>query len=114
MHRYEVTVRVPGMPQTVRVVRASSAQAAYEQVRDSSMHLRWVRGLTVTVRRVHRPKVFAAGGRVGRELHYHDPFDEGPDDGLAGVREPRRPRPSPSSAAAALPVPGEPAPEPLP
>ncbi|MEI2764831.1 MAG: hypothetical protein V9F82_03935 [Dermatophilaceae bacterium] len=107
MKRYEVTVRVPGMPVTARVVRAPSAQAAYAQVRDASMQLRSGRAASVTVRRVGRTKVFAVGGRAGRHLHYRGPFDEPPDDGLAGVREPRRPRPSPSSAAAQLPVPGE-------
>ncbi len=117
MKRYEVTIRVPGMPPVTDVLRAPSAQAAYERVRDSSMHLRSGRGARVTVRRVGKTKVFATAtaGGASRELRDWD-RREGPDldDGTAGVREPRRPRPSPSSMSAALPVPRELQPDALP
>ncbi|MEI2731516.1 MAG: hypothetical protein V9G08_05845 [Dermatophilaceae bacterium] len=118
MKRYEVTIRVPGMPPVTDVLRAPSAQAAYERVRDSSMHLRSGRGARVTVRRVGKTKVFAteASGGASRELRYYRGGPEGPDldDGTAGVREPRRPRPSPSSMSAALPLPRELQPDALP
>lgn len=52
------------------------------------------------------PRVFRQRRRVAVPTHIDFDLGEGPDEGgLAGVREPRRPKPVPPSLMAALPLP---------
>ena len=106
MARFLVDVRLHQGWSSTRTVRARSADAAYERVcRDlAEAHVDTTRAGQVTVVRMRRGRhgvqVFA--GPRGR-------FDGGPDtDGLAGVREPRRPQPGPPSLTMQLELPGGP------
>jgi hypothetical protein len=91
MARYRVTVDVEKGPRLDRTVRARSALAAYQSARSALIEdgvdpqARCL--ATVRRRRPLRRSTLVAGG----------PWTGGGDDGLAGVREPRRPSPSPPS-----------------
>ncbi len=91
MARYQVTVDVERGPRLDRTVRARSALAAYQSARSALIEdgVDPRARCLATVRRRHplRRSTLVAGG----------PWAGGGDDGLAGVREPRRPSPAPPS-----------------
>jgi hypothetical protein len=91
MARYQVTVDVEKGPRLDRTVRARSALAAYQSARSVLIEdgVDPQARCLATVRRRHtlRRSTLIAGG----------PWIGGSDDGLAGVREPRRPSPAPPS-----------------
>src|SRR3954471_12269134 len=89
MARYRVTVDVERGPRLDRTVRARSALAAYQSARSALIEdgvdpqARCL--ATVRRRRPLRRSTLVAGG----------PWTGGGEDGLAVVREPRRPSPAP-------------------
>ena len=91
MARYQGTVDVERGPRMERTVRARSALAAYQTARSTLIDdgVDPQARCLATVRRRHplRRSTLVAGG----------PWTGGGDDGLAGVREPRRPSPAPPS-----------------
>lgn len=102
MARFLVDVRLHQGWHSTRAVRARSAEAAYERVcRDlAEAHVDTTRGGEVTVVQQRR---WRHGGKV---VDPRGGSGGGPDtDGLAGVREPRRPKPGPPSLTMALELP---------
>jgi len=98
MARYDVDIQVQPGEHVRRKVRAKSGHAAYERVmcehleRGGPMSME----LAVVTRRGLR---FGPGRRRSTVLTGQPPSDEG-GGGLAGVREPRRPKPAPPSLRA--------------
>ena len=92
MARYDVDVRIQPRLHVRRTVRARSGHAAYERVMREHVESGGTPGMQlaiVTRRGLRRRATVLTGGA------------NGPDDGgLAGVREPRRPKPSPPSLRA--------------
>jgi hypothetical protein len=90
MARYDVDVRIKPGEHVHRRVRAKSGHAAYERVmREHVEHGgAWSIELAVVTRK---------GLRRRRSTVLAGPPPDGGDGGLAGVREPRRPKPSPPS-----------------
>ncbi len=88
MARYDVDIRVRPGEHVRRKVRAGCAPAAYERVmREHIEHGgAWSMELAIVPRRGLRRQSTVFSGRPGQS---------GDDGGLAGVREPRRPKPSP-------------------
>jgi len=102
MARYLVNVQLRQGWQSDRTVRARSPEAAYERVCRELARSRvdTSQGGEVTVVRVRRGRrgVQVVGPRGG--------WGDGPgDSGLAGVREPRRPKPGPPSLTMELELP---------
>jgi hypothetical protein len=102
MARYQVTVDVEKGPRLDRTVRARSALAAYQSARSALIDDGVDPGARclATVRRRHtlRRATLVAGG----------PWTGGGDDGLAGVREPRRPSPAPPTLSLRRDLPRDP------
>jgi hypothetical protein len=91
MARYDVDVRIKPGQHVRRRVRARSGHAAYERVAREHVESggEWSMELAVVTRkglRRRRSTVLTGSARGGGE-----------DGGLAGVREPRRPKPTPPS-----------------
>ena len=93
MARYDVDVRIQPRLHVRRTVRARSGHAAYERVMREHVESGGTPGmeLAIVIRKgLRRRATVLTGNPAG-----------GPDDGgLAGVREPRRPKPSPPSLRA--------------
>ena len=93
MARYDVDVRIHPRQHVRRTVRARSGHAAYERVMREHVERGGTPGMElaiVTRKGLRRRATVLTGNPAG-----------GPDDGgLAGVREPRRPKPSPPSLRA--------------
>ncbi len=93
MARYDVDVRIQPRQHVRRTVRARSGHAAYERVMREHVESGGKPGMElaiVTRRGLRRRATVLTGNPAG-----------GPDDGgLAGVREPRRPKPAPPSLRA--------------
>jgi hypothetical protein len=92
MARYDVDVRIQPRMHVRRTVRARSGHAAYERVMREHIESGGTPGMQlaiVTRKGLRRRSTVLTGNPAG-----------GPDDGLAGVREPRRPKPSPPSLRA--------------
>ena len=93
MARYDVDVRIQPRQHVCRTVRARSGHAAYERVMREHVESGGTPGMqlaVVTRKGLRRRSTVLTGNPAG-----------GPDDGgLAGVREPRRPKPSPPSLRA--------------
>jgi hypothetical protein len=92
MARYDVDVRIKAGQHVRRRVRARSGPAAYERVmREHIEHGgEWSMELAVVTRKGIRR-------RRSTVLTGAPPGGPGDDGGLAGVREPRRPKPTPPS-----------------
>jgi hypothetical protein len=94
MARYDVDVRIQPRLHVRRTVRARSGHAAYERVMREHVESGGTPGMQlaiVTRKGLRRRATVLTGNPAG-----------GPDDGgLAGVREPRRPKPTPPSLRAA-------------
>jgi hypothetical protein len=94
MARYDVDVRIQPRLHVRRTVRAKSGHAAYERVMREHVESGGTPGMQlaiVTRKGLRRRSTVLTGNPAG-----------GPDDGgLAGVREPRRPKPTPPSLRAA-------------
>ena len=94
MARYDVDIRVRPGQHLHRKVRARSGAAAYERVMREHVESGGAVGmeLAVVTRRGLRRRATVLTGAGPRR--------DGDDGGLAGVREPRRPKPSPPSLRA--------------
>ncbi len=94
MARYDVDVRIKPGQHVRRKVRAKSGHAAYERVvREHVEHGgAWSMELAIVTRKGLRRRSTVLSG---------PPSSGGDDGGLAGVREPRRPKPTPPSLRAA-------------
>jgi hypothetical protein len=94
MARYDVDVRIKPGQHVRRKVRAKSGHAAYERVAREHVESggEWSLELAIVTRKGLRRRSTVLTGTPGN----------GRDDGgLAGVREPRRPKPNPPSLRAA-------------
>ena len=93
MARYDVDVRIKPGQHVRRKVRAKSGHAAYERVmREHVEHGgAWSMELAIVTRKGLRRRSTVLSG---------PPSGDGDDGGLAGVREPRRPKPTPPSLRA--------------
>ena len=93
MARYDVDVRIQPGQHVRRKVRAKSGHAAYERVMrehvESGGSLAMELAI-VTRKGLRRRSTVLTGAKP----------DRGDDGGLAGVREPRRPKPTPPSLRA--------------
>jgi hypothetical protein len=92
MARYEVDVCLRPGQRVRRKVRAKSGHAAYERVVREHIEAggEWSMELAVVTKRgLRRRATVLTGAQPGG--------DRGDDGGLAGVREPRRPKPNPPS-----------------
>ena len=93
MARYDVDVRIQPRLHVRRTVRAKTGHAAYERVMREHVESGGPPGMElaiVTRKGLRRRATVLSGNSAG-----------GSDDGgLAGVREPRRPKPSPPSLRA--------------
>ncbi len=90
MARYDVDVRLtPGL-HVRRQVRAKNGHAAYERVMRERIEQGqpWPMELAIITRKGLRRRSTVLSGAPGGD-------DRGDDGGLAGVREPRRPKPNP-------------------
>ena len=87
MARYDVDVRIQPGQHVRRKVRAKSGHAAYERVVREHVESggEWSMELAVVTRKGLRRRSTVFTGAKPR----------GDDGGLAGVREPRRPKPTP-------------------
>jgi hypothetical protein len=93
MARYDVDVRLKPAHHVRRQVRARSGHAAYERVAREHVESggEWTLDLAIVTRRGLRRRATVLTGAKP---------DLGDDGGLAGVREPRRPKPGPPSLRA--------------
>ena len=90
MARYDVDVRIKPGQHVRRKVRAKSGHAAYERVIREHVESggEWSMELAIVTRKgLRRRSTVLTGAKP----------DRGDDGGLAGVREPRRPKPTPPS-----------------
>ena len=88
MARYDVDVRLKPGQHVRRKVRAKNGHAAYERVVREHVEGggEWSLDLAIVTRKgLRRRSTVLTGGKP----------DRGDDGGLAGVREPRRPKPNP-------------------
>ena len=94
MARYDVDVRIKPGQHVRRKVRAKSGHAAYERVAREYVEGggEWSLELAVVTRKGLRRRRSTVLTGTGPE--------RGDDGGLAGVREPRRPKPTPPSLRA--------------
>jgi hypothetical protein len=93
MARYDVDVRIKPGQHVRRKVRAKSGHAAYERVVREHVESggEWSMELAIVTRKGLRRRATVLTG----------PNAGGDDGGLAGVREPRRPKPTPPGLRAA-------------
>ena len=94
MARYDVDVRIKPGQHVRRQVRAKSGHAAYERVVREHIEQggEWSVELAIVTRKGLRRRSTVLTGAQPRG---------GDDGGLAGVREPRRPKPTPPTLRAA-------------
>ena len=93
MARYDVDVRIQPRQHVRRTVRARSGHAAYERVMREHVESGGTPGMELAI-------VTRQGLRRRATVLTGNPAGGADDGGLAGVREPRRPKPSPPSLRA--------------
>ena len=93
MARYDVDVRIQPRQHVRRTVRARSGHAAYERVMREHVESGGTPGMQLAI-------VTRKGLRRRSTVLTGTPGNGRDDGGLAGVREPRRPKPAPPSLRA--------------
>ena len=93
MARYDVDVRIQPRQHVRRTVRARSGHAAYERVMREHVESGGTPGMQLAI-------VTRKGLRRRATVLTGNPAGGLDDGGLAGVREPRRPKPAPPSLRA--------------
>jgi hypothetical protein len=93
MARYDVDVQIKRGEHVRRKVRAKSGHAAYERVMRQHIERGGEWGMEIAI-------VTRKGPRRRQTVLMGGTSDGGDDGGLAGVREPRRPKPNPPSLRA--------------